>query len=105
MWLGLAQGSQACADLAAKIEAALLPLGFPPGDKAFIPHLTLGRIRWSNSGQDWGKALEIMLKSEWETVLVDRFILWRSMLGQGTSRAGAQPGPVYLPLRAYPASG
>jgi hypothetical protein len=48
--------------------------------------------------------LEIMLKTEWEDIVVDRFVLWRSIL-RGSSKPGSPPGPEYVPLGVYPASG
>jgi 2'-5' RNA ligase len=43
LWVGLS-GDQ-LADLAAKIESALVPLGFVPESRVFTPHLTIGRWR------------------------------------------------------------
>jgi 2'-5' RNA ligase len=46
LWVGLS-GDQ-LADLAAKIESALVPLGFVPETRVFTPHLTIGRWRESS---------------------------------------------------------
>jgi 2'-5' RNA ligase len=35
-------------DLAAKVESALVPLGFVPETRVFTPHLTIGRWRESS---------------------------------------------------------
>lgn len=43
LWVGLS-GDQ-LADLAAKVESALVPLGFVPENRVFTPHLTIGRWR------------------------------------------------------------
>jgi len=43
LWVGLV-GSQ-LVSLQAKVESALTPLGFAPEEKAFTPHLTIGRWR------------------------------------------------------------
>lgn len=52
LWVGLqAEGLTA---LAARIDAAVAPLGFAPEARAFTPHVTLGRM---NSLRGWG-ALE-----------------------------------------------
>jgi 2'-5' RNA ligase len=45
LWAGLAGDVARLSELAASIGAALAPLGFPPEDRAFSPHVTLGRSR------------------------------------------------------------
>ncbi len=46
LWVGLS--GDRVADLAAKIESALVPLGFVPENRVFTPHLTIGRWRESS---------------------------------------------------------
>jgi RNA 2',3'-cyclic 3'-phosphodiesterase len=43
--------------LSEKIETALMALDFPPEDRDFTPHLTLGRVR---SFRGWGQVLAVM---------------------------------------------
>ena len=43
LWVGLDDPSQALGRLNARLTAALTPLGFPPEDRPFHPHLTLAR--------------------------------------------------------------
>ncbi|BEQ14028.1 RNA 2',3'-cyclic phosphodiesterase [Desulfoferula mesophila] len=50
VWLGLAGDIEPLAGLARAIEAALMPLGFEPEQRAFKPHLTLGRVRRPRRG-------------------------------------------------------
>lgn len=45
IWLGLAGETRALAELAGAVEDALGPLGFPPEERPFTAHLTLGRVR------------------------------------------------------------
>jgi 2'-5' RNA ligase len=45
IWLGSAEGDEAMADLAERIESALGELGFPREARRFHAHLTLGRVR------------------------------------------------------------
>jgi 2'-5' RNA ligase len=45
IWLGLAGDVAALAGLAAGLGGRLAPLGFPPEERAFSPHLTLARAR------------------------------------------------------------
>jgi 2'-5' RNA ligase len=45
VWAGVDEQSGALAKLAASIEAGARTLGFPPEQRAFHPHVTLGRLR------------------------------------------------------------
>lgn len=44
LWVGI-QRCEPLIELQRRVEAALEPLGFPPEDRAFTPHLTLGRVK------------------------------------------------------------
>ncbi len=45
LWVGTTGDSQKLATLQSKLEAELEVLGFPPENRPFRPHLTLGRIK------------------------------------------------------------
>ncbi len=45
IWIGLAGERRALTALQRDVEAAMVPLGFPPEKRRFNPHLTLGRVR------------------------------------------------------------
>ena len=45
IWIGLDEGKEALRDVFERIETCLKPLGYPKEDKAFHPHVTLGRFR------------------------------------------------------------
>ena len=81
-WVGLTGNTQALQDLVFEIEAALEPLGFPPEEKAYHPHLTLARIKRENAKV--GSALIQMRALESDqhlgTLIVDRFTLFQSDL-------------------------
>ena len=49
IWAGVNEGHEEIRALAAGVEAALEPQGFPPGEHRCIPHATLGRARGSSS--------------------------------------------------------
>ncbi len=44
VWLGAGAGSATLAALAHDLDTRVGPLGFPPDERAFTPHLTLARI-------------------------------------------------------------
>jgi RNA 2',3'-cyclic 3'-phosphodiesterase len=45
LWAGIAEGSDRLRALAEDVETSLEPLGFEREDRAYVPHLTLGRAR------------------------------------------------------------
>lgn len=45
LWVGVQPVGGELAALQRAVEAAMKPLGFPPEDREFTPHLTLGRVR------------------------------------------------------------
>ncbi len=45
LWAGIGEGSDPLRALAGDVEASLEPLGFEHEDRAYMPHLTLGRAR------------------------------------------------------------
>jgi RNA 2',3'-cyclic 3'-phosphodiesterase len=45
LWAGIGAGSEPLRDLARDVEVSLEPLGFEREDRAYVPHLTLGRAR------------------------------------------------------------
>ena len=55
VWAGL--HSEGLTALSEKIETALMSLDFPPEERDFTPHLTLGRIR---SFRGWEQVLAVM---------------------------------------------
>ena len=59
VWVGLGGAEEKLAALVGGLEAALRPLGWPPEDKPFRAHLTLGRVRDERAAQgvDWSAAV------------------------------------------------
>lgn len=45
IWAGVGEGYDEVSALAAGVEAALEPRGFPRGEHRYVPHATLGRTR------------------------------------------------------------
>lgn len=94
LWLGLAAGEAAAGALAAAIEKALLPLGFPAEERPFSAHLTLARIKWSEP-DPWDEVLADLAGRPWPEASAAGFTLYRSVLGPG--------GPQYTPLSGFAA--
>jgi len=88
VWVGLQGNSLAV--LSEAIETALLPLYFPPEDREFTPHLTLGRVR---SPRGWERVLAVLKEHEhtdFGESTVDHVTLYQSDLHP--------EGAKYIPL-------
>ncbi|MBI4803838.1 MAG: RNA 2',3'-cyclic phosphodiesterase [Desulfovibrio sp.] len=108
VWVGAAEGGDRCRELASSVAGALVSLGLTLDEKPFSAHLTVGRIKSSRPGADWQKVSVLLESAQWPVVKMDRFVLWRSFLGGDKGRGGAAagpPGPRYVPLGEYGASG
>jgi 2'-5' RNA ligase len=86
IWAALARGAGPCRTLAAAVEEALAPLGFPPEPRPFTAHLTLARLKAPGRGGDWPAMLNALTETVWPDVLVSTFVLFRSTLSQAGSR-------------------
>jgi len=79
LWVGLV-GSP-LTTLALAVEAALLPLGFRREEKAFTPHLTIGRWRQTErADRVLGEALKSWTYFDFGATVVDEIILFESVL-------------------------
>ena len=92
LWIGLR--GEGLSELQEKIETTLMPLDFPPEEREFSPHLTLGRVR---SLRGWEQMFPIV--QEYENVgfgesLIDQVTLYQSDLRPS--------GAVYSSLGAVP---
>ncbi len=92
LWVGITDKTRGLQDVVLNIEAALEPLEFPPEDKSYHPHLTLGRVKHDNtlvgSALVENKVLEVPRAIG--PMPVDQFILFQSDLHAS--------GAVYSPL-------
>jgi RNA 2',3'-cyclic 3'-phosphodiesterase len=94
LWLGVMRGAAALASLEAEVSKRLAGArAVALEDRAFLPHLTLGRVKMAGDGVDWPKILQsVEVKNV--TSIVDRVTLYRSEL--------SQRGPHYTGLVSAP---
>jgi 2'-5' RNA ligase len=64
VWVGLEGEVEALARLAARVEGALEPLGFPGERRPFAAHLTLARVKEAVSPQDRRSLFELVRSLE-----------------------------------------
>jgi 2'-5' RNA ligase len=94
VWVGLRGETATLSVLQENIENALIPLGFPPENRAFSPHLTLGRVREKASPgerRSLGQAVASSKVASMEPFPVDSLSLMRSTL----TREGAVYSRLY----------
>ena len=93
IWAGLAPGEPLAA-LHRKIDRALVRIGLAPERRAYLPHITLARLRRGAGGVDRFIAQRANLSTDPFTC--DRFSLYESHLSSG--------GATYIPVAHYPLS-
>lgn len=94
VWVGLRGETATLSVLQENIESALIPLDFPPENRAFSPHLTLGRVREKASPgerRSLGQAVASSKVASIEPFPVDSLSLMRSTL----TREGAVYSRLY----------
>lgn len=97
VWTGVGGARGALAALAARVEAEVSPLGFPAEQRAFNPHLTLGRVRDDappDARARFHDALARYAPPAYAPFDVAHVSLMRSTLGRG--------GAVYDAIATFP---
>ena len=92
LWVGL-QGS-GLSDLVERAEIALSPLGFPPEEREFVPHLTVARFRSARRSEALAAALKEKRDESFGISRIDSVTLFRSDL--------RPESPVYTPIKTFP---
>lgn len=86
LWIGISQGAPQLADLVGRLDAGLVPLGWPPENRPFAPHLTLARTDGVPGADERARRLieaAARVSLEWQA---DRIVLYKSLLGHGPAR-------------------
>jgi 2'-5' RNA ligase len=91
LWVGVAQGALELRGLQARVETALAEAGFPRDERAWHPHLTIGRIhderRWRReSGPALRRAITQAAATRFGTLRVSEVVLMRSDLSPRGAR-------------------
>jgi 2'-5' RNA ligase len=93
LWVGLE--GKPLSSLAARVDDALVPLGFAREKREFKPHLTIGRWRESAGRPDLlRRELETGKEHDFGPSRMNEVILFQSML--------KPTGAVYTPLKVFP---
>jgi 2'-5' RNA ligase len=86
VWAGLLAGGDRLAALAAAVDDALAGLGVPREDRAFSPHITLGRVREPRRVPALADALAGAAAQPFGRVVVAEVALMRSELSPRGAR-------------------
>jgi len=89
VWLGLEGEVEGLARLAARVDAALEPLGFPRERRPFAAHLTLARVKEGASPQDRRRLFDLVRSLELPplpSLTLEAVSLMRSTLEPGGAR-------------------
>jgi 2'-5' RNA ligase len=97
VWLGVGGDLEIMRDFHRRLEAALAALGFPPEDRPFSPHLTLGRVKSPAGRTALSRSLVNLPPPGAPPFQVQEIILFRSNL--------TPQGATYLPLKVIPLGG
>lgn len=90
IWVDIQEGRETVVRLARALEEACGRLGFPPEERPFSPHLTIGR------GRSLSEPLSAPPFKTNEPIRVDRLVLFQSLL--------SSQGPRYTPVAVIPFS-
>ncbi|HRZ77648.1 MAG TPA: RNA 2',3'-cyclic phosphodiesterase, partial [Bacteroidales bacterium] len=94
LWLGVEDGGNRMAALGRDITGALEEAGIPDDRQNFVPHLTLGRIKYLRQRRKLDEKVAKMQQKHLQDITVGAFHLIESVLGQ--------EGPEYTILHSYP---
>jgi RNA 2',3'-cyclic 3'-phosphodiesterase len=97
VWLGLEGDLNVMGGFYRQLETAFAGLGFPPEDRPFAPHLTLGRVKSPRNRVDLSRCLTMLPPLESEPFQIREIVLYRSNL--------SPQGATYLPLKVIPLAG
>jgi 2'-5' RNA ligase len=86
LWIGIARGAEALAQLAAELEAALAVAGWDRDDRPFRAHLTLARSDGVAAGRLVADRLASVMTDRRIEGRIDRLGLFESVTGGGPAR-------------------
>lgn len=80
LWCGVEDPTQSCRRWVELADPLFAELGFPPEQRAYTPHITLGRARSTEGGRVIQQVLQDVPPPETETMHVERITVFESRL-------------------------
>lgn len=87
IWAGVLDGAGVLAGIAGKLDAAMAGLGFPREDRAYSPHVTLGRVK---EGKGAEEVLAPFRGMDFGNSLIREVVLYESLMRSSGSEYVAQ---------------
>jgi 2'-5' RNA ligase len=91
IWVGLAGQTEALGNLVQELEQAFAALGFPPENRPFTPHLTLGRVRSGRGREALCSLIQSLTLPPFQAFTMTQMVLYQSTL--------RPTGALYTPLQ------
>lgn len=92
LWLDI-QKNSSLEKLKSRIDQRLEKFGYKPDNRPFHPHLTIGRIKYLNNGENLARILENNGDKIFQEVKIDHLVFYESIL--------KQEGPEYIALKRH----
>jgi 2'-5' RNA ligase len=92
IWLGI-EADKGLAELKTSVENQISMLGFPPEDRKFSPHLTVGRIKFLRDKNKLHQIIDDYQEQILHQFFVKELVFYESIL--------KKEGPEYIPLGRY----
>ena len=86
IWLAIHDGGDGLADLAARLDRALVGAGWPASERPFRAHLTIARADGVRRGPQTAEALKTAASGLNAESLAERIVLYESITGGGPAR-------------------
>ncbi|GET26748.1 RNA 2',3'-cyclic phosphodiesterase [Prolixibacter sp. NT017] len=96
LWIGL-EGNEALSELAVETGLLVQGAGFEGEERAFRPHLTLGRVKWLKEAENLKKILDDYREVVFHRIVVNEVVFYESILKPA--------GPVYRPIQKFSLKG
>lgn len=97
VWAGVKQGREELVELHRRLEGELTKLGFPAEKRAFVPHITLARVKLPRAKRAVARFIEVHADDSLGEVGVEAVTLMKSTL--------TPKGATYTPLRVVELGG
>ncbi len=97
LWVGIASPPPELTACVEACEQAMAALGFPPENRPYHPHLTLGRVKDFDAGRQARTAIEQVVDFDAGGFTATELILFQSVL--------QRTGPIYTPMAHMPLGG
>ena len=86
LWIGIGEGEEQLADLVHRLDDQLAPLGWPPQEHPFAPHLTLARTDGVPGADEHARRLADAAREVRLSWQADSLVLYKSIVGHGPAR-------------------